>query len=466
MNINDECNAGIFVLLMLESSCINQNLMEMIIMTNRRKHRICALLAIVLFAVLAPVLQVSGQDGSPKVTVVVIDGEITPAMASFLGNAIDAANRDGADGILIEISTLGGQVASAIEMRDAIIASDIPVAVYIGDRAISAGALISIAADTIIMAPGSHIGAAEPIPNDAKSVAYVSGEFRTTAEKTGRDPELAAAMADAAIEIEGIVDAGEILDLTAQEANDLGFADYIAGSRSEALQLLGWQNASVTEVEPDFKYRIAHFLTSYEVAAILLLIGMIGLIAELFIPGFGAAGILGIICFALYFAGGFLAGHTEWWSILIFVAGIILISIEIIVPGFGFFGIAGIIALFVGIVFAAPTAGQGIGVLLIAIVAALIAIPIFFKIFGRTKFMRRLVLNNAETGDQGFTSVETKSDLLGKTGVALTVLRPAGSVSLDGIRVDAVADGEFINPGTQVKVIRMVGSSVVVTTLQ
>ena len=108
------------------------------------------------------------------------------------------------------------------------IASKVPVVVYIGDRAISAGALISIASDTIIMAPGSHIGAAEPIPNDPKSVAYVSGEFRTTAETRGRDPEIAAAMVDASIEIKGLVGTGEILDLTADEAINVGYAKYIA----------------------------------------------------------------------------------------------------------------------------------------------------------------------------------------------------------------------------------------------
>ena len=235
--------------------------------------------------------------------------------------------------------------------------------------------------------------------------------------------------------------------------------------RNEVLQMMGWENAQVVEEKPDFRYKIAEFLTSYEVASVLLLLGLLGIIAELFIPGFGAAGILGITCFVLYFAGGFLAGHTELWSALVFIAGLILVAIEIVVPGFGIFGISGIIALFVGVVFAAPTINQGIGSLLIALAAAIIAVPIFFKIFGRTKFMRRLVLTNAETTELGYIHADRKDNLLGKTGMTHTVLRPSGSVYIDGVRTDVIADGEFIDKGVQVKVVRVEGSKVIVSSI-
>ena len=423
-------------------------------------------LLMLLFIAILPAIKVSGQDYQQKVAVIAIDGEITPAMASFLERKITDANLAGADGILIEISTLGGRVVSAIEMRDAIIASAVPVAVYIGDRAISAGALISIAADKIIMAPGSHIGAAEPVPNEPKALAYVSGEFRTTAEKTGRNPEIAAAMVDQSIEIAGLVSKGEILDLTASEAYEVGYADFIASGRNEALKVMGWDNTVIAEAEMDFRYNIAQFLTSYEVASILLILGMIGLIAELFIPGFGIAGILGISFFVLYFAGGFLAGHTEWWSALVFIAGLILLAIEIAAPGFGIFGISGIIALFIGIIFAAPTFNQGIVTLLIALLAAVIAIPVFFKIFGRTKYMKRLVLTTEETAASGYTHADRKDYLLGKTGTTQTVLRPSGSVLIDGSKTDAIADGEFIDKGVLVKVIRVEGTKVVVALIE
>lgn len=413
-----------------------------------------------------PVFANNAQDNSKTVYIVSIDGEITPAMSAFLVDRLELANREEASGLIMEIRTLGGRVDSAIEMRDAIVASDIPVVAYIESRAISAGALISIAADTIIMAPGSHIGAAEPVPNEPKALAYVSGEFRSTAERTSRDPDIAEAMVDATAVIEGLIGADAILDLTASQASEYGFADYVAAGRTEVLRVLGWTDAQVIEEKPDFRFRIAQFLTSYEVASILLLLGMLGIAAELFAPGFGAPGILGIICFALYFAGGFLAGNTEWWAAVIFLAGIVLVIIEIIVPGFGVFGIAGIVALFAGIILAAPTVRQGVGMLVIALVATLIAIPIFFKIFGQSKLIRRFVLATAEKSELGYThAVRNRDDLTGQTGKTLTVLRPAGSIMIGHERIDALADGSFIDKDQTVKVIRVEGTKVVVSAM-
>ena len=179
--------------------------------------------AVIALTILLLAISISGwvvaeAETAQAVYIVPVEGEITPAMAAFLESRLTEASRNNAIGVIIEISTLGGRVDSAIQMRDAIIASEVPVVVYIANRAISAGALISIASDTIVMAPGSHIGAAEPVPNEPKALAYVSGEFRTTAELTGRDPQVAMAMVDKTIEIAGLIGAGEILDLTANEA--------------------------------------------------------------------------------------------------------------------------------------------------------------------------------------------------------------------------------------------------------
>jgi len=430
---------------------------------SRQLVRKLTLLLLVFLAML-PAMAVQAQSGGQsQVFIIPIDGEITPAMASFLKDQIDVANEAGATGILIEIQTLGGRVDSAIQMRDAIIASKAPVAVYIESRAISAGALISIAAKSIVMSPGSHIGAAQPIPNDPKTLAFVSGEFRTTAERTGRDPKIAMAMVDESIEIEGVVRKGEILDMTANEAMRTGFANHLASGRSEALKALGWDKAALQEVRPDYRFRIIQFLTSAEVASILLTIGTLALIVEFFTPGFGVPGLIGIICFVLYFTSGYMAGYTDLWAILVFFAGIVLLIIEIIVPGFGIFGISGLIALFVGIVFAAPSVQQGVFSLLAAIGVSVIAIPIFTKIFGKSRFLRRLVLSHSEKTELGYVPTAGKSNLIGKTGVAVTVLRPAGTILIDGDRIDAIAQGEFISSGTPVAVVRVEGAKVVVS---
>ncbi len=417
---------------------------------------------LLLFFIVMPAFTVLGQDSPQVVHSIAVDGEITPAMAAFLKHKIDDANANNADGIIIEIKTLGGRVDSAIEMRDAIIASDAPVVVYIESRAISAGALISIAARTIAMAPGSHIGSAKPSPDDPKTVAFVSGEFRTTAELTGRDPQIAVAMVDETIVIEGLVREGEILDLTANEAFANGYADFIADGRAEVMREMGWQNATLIEEEMDFRYRIAQFLTSYEVASLLLSLGMIALIAEFYTQGFGISGIIGIACFVLYFSSGFIVGYTDLWAVVIFFIGVVLLIIELTIPEFGIFGISGLIAMFIGIILAAPSVRQGVFSLLISILAGIIAIPIFIKVFGKSKFMNRLVLAHSETVAMGYVHTAAKNDMVGKTGLALSVLRPSGKILVDGIRTDAIAEGEFIDSGTRIKVVHVEGSKIIV----
>ena len=416
-----------------------------------------------VWLLLIPSVMAASNSGAETVKVITIDGEITPAMSAFLQKSLDEAHEENMDGILIEIRTFGGRVDSATDMRDAMFASRIPVAVYVENRAISAGALLTIAAETIVMAPGSHVGAAQPIPDDPKTVAFVRSEFQTTAERNGRDPQVAAAMVDEAVAIEGLVREGEILDLTANQALEYGYADYIADGRIAALNALGWGDAAIIEAAPDFRFRIAQFLTSYEVASLLLSIGMIALIAEFYTQGFGISGIIGIACIVLYFSSGFIAGYTELWSVIIFFVGLVLLIIELTIPEFGIFDISGLIAMFIGIVFAAPSVRQGVMTLLIAMVAAIIAIPVLIKIFGRRKLFQRLVLADAETVSRGYVhTASSKQDLLGKEGVALSTMRPSGRVQIDEQRLDAIAEGSFIASGASVKVVQIEGSKVVV----
>ncbi|MFO7153466.1 MAG: nodulation protein NfeD [Caldicoprobacter oshimai] len=405
-------------------------------------------------------------DGG-KVYVVPIQSEITPAMAAFVKRQIELANAENAEGILFLVSTLGGRVDAAFNIKEAILNSKIPTAVYIIDRAESAGALISIAADTIIMAPGSHMGSAEPIPYSEKNVAAISGEFRSTAELKGRDPQIAAAMVDKSIAIPGIKEKGSLLDLTAEEARRYGYADAIADDVNEALAYLGWANAQVYRVEPDFKVRVAQFLTRTDVASLLLLIGMVAIIIEVFVPGFGVPGIIGIICFGLYFGGNFLAGYTEWWAIMLFIIGLVLLAIEIAVPGFGIFGITGIIAILAGLVFSASDPAKGMISVGIALLAALMAVPILYKFFGGPQLLRKLVLTEqvvAVDSNQPTQQPQT-AQLIGKSGTVITALRPAGIVEIDGVKYDVVSDGEYILPGEKIKVVEAAGSKIVVTRL-
>ncbi len=402
-----------------------------------------------------------------RVYMVPIQGEITPAMAAFVEKQVGLANAEGARGILFVISTLGGRVDAAFNIKEAILRSKVPTAVYITDRAESAGALISIAADNIIMAPGSHMGSAEPIPYSEKSVAAISGEFRSTAELKGRDPQIAAAMVDKSIAIPGIKEKGSLLDLTAQEAMRCGYADAVASDVDEALSYLEWEDSQIYAVEPDFRVKIAQFLTRTDISSLLLLGAMIAILIEAFVPGFGLPGIIGMICFGLYLGGNFLAGYTEWWSVMLFVIGLILLAIELAVPGFGVFGITGIAAILAGLIFSASDPIKGMISVGIALLAALVAVPILYKFFGGPRLLKKLVLTEQvlSDGGNGPTQQPQAAQLIGKSGIVIAALRPAGIVEIDGIKYDVVSDGEYIMPGEKVKVIEAVGSKIVVARL-
>jgi membrane-bound serine protease (ClpP class) len=399
-----------------------------------------------------------------QVYVVSLKNEITPAMSAYLVDQIELANAAQAKGLIVDISTLGGRVDSALEMRDAMLASEIPIVVFVGDRATSAGALITIAADTIIMAPGSHMGAAEPIPYTEKTVAYVSGEFRSTAEARGRDTLIAAGMADKQIEVPGFP-RGKLVNITAEEASSLDFIDGIQPDIAGVLDYMNWQDAQLLEVEPDGLYKIAQFLTRSEVASIILIIALLTMVIEIFLAGFGISGIISIVAFALYFGGAFLAGNTEWWSVILFVLGLAFLIIEFFVPGFGIFGVSGILMILIGIVFAAPTIGQGFFTIVIAVAATAILIPILYKLFGGPKLFRRLVLDEAETVDKGYVNIpdNSLSGLLGKTGDAITPLRPAGIIVVDGKRLDAISDGSYMPSGEKIRIVEVQGTKIVVT---
>jgi len=429
-------------------------------------RRIAAfILILILIITIVPYSGMAARD--EQIYIVPIKGEITPAMSAYLADQIELAVLSGAKGIIIDISTLGGLVLSALEMRDSIVQSEIPVVVFVETRAASAGALITIAADTIIMAPGSHMGSAEPIPYSEKAVATVSGEFRSTAETKGRNPLIAAGMADKNLDVPGFP-RGTLVDITAEEAKELGYADAVLSNIPDILDFMGWSDAQVIEVEPNPRIKIAQFLTRHDISSILLTIAMITAIIEIFVQGFGLPGIISIIAFILYFGGGFLAGNTEWWSILLFALGLILLFIEVFVPGFGILGISGIISLIIGIIFAAPSPLQGIITLGIALAATAILIPILYKLFGGSRLFRRLVLMESETVDKGYVSNQPQVyfELAGATGITVTPLRPVGTVLIDGKRVEAISDGSYLPADTRVRVIEIKGSQIVVTAME
>ena len=432
---------------------------------------ICLLMGLTLFIV--PTVQAASNSSGGATHIIPIEGTIDNGNAMFIERAYREAIDAGAAVIIFEIDTLGGFLVSAVEIRNVILHSQVPTYTFVNTRGISAGALIAMAGEYLIMASGATMGAAEPQTFDGeradeKAMSYWVAELRSVAEATGRDPQVAAAMADVNIVVEGINEGddpisrrGNMLTLTPQVALDLGMADYIFDTRREIMNHFNLPYQVIVH-ERTAQDRMIGFLANPVISGLLLLIGIAGLAIEIFTAGsFGIFGVAGILGFALFFMGSFMAGHVTAGALLLFGAGVLLIALEIFVlPGFGVAGIGGILAIFASIILAAPSVSQGIITLTIAVVGSIVLVIISFKNRRTRKIWSKLQLHHTEAG---YTSFEGRFDgYQGKQGTAITVLRPAGTAEIDGNRVDVVTSGEFLEPETPIEVILVEGAKIVV----
>lgn len=410
-----------------------------------------------------------GEDGSSATVVVVpIKGTIEYGVAAFLKRALAHAQDIGASAVLLEIDTFGGLVAAATEMRDAILESRVPVMGLVHGRAWSAGALLALSCEKLAMQAGSSMGAAESIPKDEKTISALRAEFEATARARGRDPKVAAAMVDVDIEIPGVVGKGKLLALAAEDAYDLGMCDAVVSGRPEALAMFGYGGASIVEMRPSFAELIARGVTYPLVAEILLTVGFLGIIVELLTPGFGIPGTVGLVSLALFFGGRMVAGLAGWEVVALFIVGFVLLAIEaLVLPGFGVAGVLGIVAIFASLFLSFPTAAEALTVVTVAIFATLLLTIAFLVLLSSRRGPDRgplagLILRESEKSEEGYVPASRMDGLLGKTGIALTKLRPAGIVKIEGQRVDAISEGEWIEEHTRVRVVRVEGAKVVV----
>jgi membrane-bound serine protease (ClpP class) len=272
------------------------------------------------------------------------------------------------------------------------------------------------------------------------------------------------AMVDRGIEIPGVIEKGKLLTLTYRQAQEHGFADYIVQDREELLKALEMDGAEIIIGKQSTAETLTRFATNPYIASLLLMIGIAGIVIELFTVGFGIAGLIGIISLTLYFGGHLMAGFSGWEAILLFLLGIILLAVEAFFPGFGLPGIGGIISIAASIIIAAPNWETGIISLVLALAGTIVLVLISFKVLTRRKIWDKLVLGTKYNTEAGY--VPQKEDLsiyVGKRGEAVTLLRPAGTVLLeDGTKLDVVTDGAFIQKGAQVEVVRAEGVSLVV----
>ena len=420
----------------------------------------------------------------PVVYVVPIHDVVDLGLAPFVERVLDEAAAARAAAVILEINTFGGRVDAAVLIRDALLRARVPTVAFVDKRAISAGALIALAADRIAMADGGTIGAATPVeigvsgrppqPVAEKTVSYVRKEFRATAETRKRPPRLAEAMVDADVEVPGINAKGKLLTLTTDEALSHGIADFRADSVAAVLATMGLGDAEIRRTAPAWAETLVRFLTRPLVSSLLTTIGILGIIVELRTPGFGVPGALGVVSLGLFFWGHWLARLAGWEEILLVVGGLVLLTVEIFVtPGFGLVGTLGLVALVGGLglslVGSGATgdvilgaAGQVVLSLLLAIAASLALL----RFLPSLPFGRRLVLETELGAGEGFASAAT-TDLmwLGKRGTAASTLRPAGIATFEGERVDVVSDGEFIDAGDPITVVKVDGNRIVVRQL-
>lgn len=419
---------------------------------------------LILFFIVAGTAAGAGAQGVSRVYVIPVEGTIDEGLAAFVARAVGLAQSAGADAILIEINTFGGRVDSATAIRDVLLASGRPVIAFVRERAWSAGALIALAAEKLAMAPGASIGAAEPRPAEEKTISALRAEFEATAERHGRDPRVAAAMVDQRVEIEGVVAAGEILTLSARQAYELGFIDALAQSRGEVLETFGWAGAAVEELAPNWAEKVARFLTEPTVSSLLLTLGMLGLLAEITSPGWGVPGTGGLLALALFFGARLITGLAGLEVVLLFLLGIGLLLLEILViPGFGIAGIGGLVAIFASLYLSFPDAASAFTAIGLSTVATIVFAVILVRRVPKTGLWRYIALQT-KLEDVGVPGDDPDDPVVqaGALGRALTPLRPAGTVEIGGLRVDAVSEGEFIPPGTMVRVVRVTGGRVTV----
>lgn len=299
--------------------------------------------------------QETGSNGA--VVVIPISGTIEPGLGEFLHRAISEAEESGAVTIILDINTPGGRLDTVLEMRDRILDSDVPIVAYVNREAFSAGALITIASDQIWMAPAAVFGAATPVDGatgataSEKTISAVRSVFRATAEEQGRDPQIAEAMVDPTVVIDGLDSRTSLLTLSVEQAREHGYLDGVAPTRDALLESLGLADAPLVEAEMTFWERAVSWITEPVVGSLLVLIGIGLIVADGFIAGFGAAAVVGAAALGLFFWGYLLTGLAGWEDLVLIVIGLALIGLEVfVIPGFGLAGVGGVISLVAGLV--------------------------------------------------------------------------------------------------------------------
>ena len=400
--------------------------------------------------------------------------EIGPGIWRKMQKAFDEAEEWNADLILIHMNTYGGMVIHADSMRTKILNNEIPVWVFIDNNAASAGALISIACDSIYMRKGANIGAATVVNQTGEAMpdkyqSYMRSTMRSTAEAQGRNPDIAEAMVDESIKVAGVSDSGKVLTFTAIEAMEHGFCEGMHESVKEVLTENGYPEYELKTFEVTALETFIGWMVNPAISGILIMIIIGGIYFELQTPGVGFPLAASIIAALLYFTPLYLEGLAENWEVILFLVGIVLLAVEIFVlPGFGVAGIAGAAFIMASLILSLVgnvgfdfefTMPSEIMVAFLTVMLSSVA-GFFGSIYLAKKLLTTsalssLVLSSVQNKEDGFIGVSAQeSTLIGQAGVAATILRPAGKVVIDNETYDATALSSYIDKGEKIVVVK------------
>lgn len=424
---------------------------------------------------------------TPLIYQIDIQKEINHTTRIYLSKGMAEARRMKADGILIHLNTYGGLVDVADSMRTAILYSPIPVYVFIDNNAASAGALISIACQKIYMRRGANIGAATVVDQSGAAMpdkyqSYMRSMIRSTAEAHGkdtiirqgdtiykwkRDPKIAEAMVDERTVIPQIADSGKVLTFTADEAVQWGYCDGIAESVNEVItKHIGYESYQIKEYTPSWIDDWKGYFMSPVLQAILIIFIIGGVYFEMQSPGLGFPSVIAILAAVLYFLPLYIEGLASNWEIILFIIGLILVGFEIfVIPGFGVAGIGGGILVFAGLVLALlgnvdfnfdgvsqQEFGRAILTVLLGVGFGFMGMLWLSSRIGQKGILQRMAL--VTNLDETIASPELTT-IIGKKGIAATILRPSGRVNIEGELYDAVSESGYIDKGKTIIVIRV-----------
>ena len=411
-----------------------------------------------------------GQN-STEVWMIPIDTEITTATAQYVKARVQRANAEQPLALVIYLDTPGGQIIAAERIVNSILQDARVPTIAVVSNAISAGAIIAMSAEQVAMLPGSSIGAATAInafsgENAGEKINSVwRSQFRSVAEARGRNPDVAAGMVSKRIEIPGLSTTDELITLTASQAIKYNIADIEANNINDALEQLGYGGVELVTLGPNLAERFGGFLANPLIAALLLAVGIGGILIELFAPGFGLPGIIGTLALVALAAGAYFATPATTLDVmLILIGGVLLVLELLVIPGFGIAGILGLAAIAVAVIKIFPDGYQWVYVLGYTTIFGAILTIILFWLLPNSRFMKLFALNTDLGNKDNLNYKKTLNfdQLLGKEGLATSDLRPAGLATIDNHRVDVVTEGDYISNGSKIKVIDVSGTRIVV----